>query len=183
MNEKSTILDEIIAAFRRYGHQEYGERVTMQQHMAQTACFAAEAGEDDDMIAACLLHDYGHFVHGLAEDIADHGIDGKHEAVGAAALAAYFRAEVIEPIRLHVEAKRYLCAVDPGYRETLSPTSVQSLALQGGALTPAEIEKLEKVPHFERAVRLRRYDDAGKISGRETPPIEHFLPCLEQALR
>ncbi|NJN46257.1 MAG: HD domain-containing protein [Candidatus Competibacteraceae bacterium] len=183
MSENHTIIDEIIAAFHRFGHKDYGEQVTMQEHMLQTACFAAEAGEDDLMIAAAVLHDYGHFVHGLAENIADHGIDGKHEEVGAAALEAHFMSEVVEPIRLHVKAKRYLCAVDPDYLATLSDASIQSLKLQGGVLKSTEVESFERYPHFERAVRLRRYDDAGKVFGLETPSIEHYRPYLEKARR
>ncbi|MEE4379274.1 MAG: HD domain-containing protein [Candidatus Competibacteraceae bacterium] len=177
------IIEQIITAFHRYGHKLYGEQLTIQEHMLQTACFASEAGEDEFMIAAAVLHDYGHFVHGLAEDIADHGIDGQHEEVGATALTDYFVPEVVEPIRLHVAAKRYLGAVDPAYLSTLSPASTQSLELQGGTFTFAEVEAFERNPYHERAVRLRRYDDAGKVLGMKTPPIEHYRFFLEQALR
>lgn len=178
-----TIIDEIIQAFNQHGDLEYGERVNMREHMLQSAVFAAQAGEDDLMIAAAVLHDYGHFVHGLGEDIADHGIDGMHEEVGADALEQYFVPEVIEPMRMHVAAKRYLCTADPDYYATLSPASIQSLELQGGPYTAEEVAQFEQNPFHKRAVQLRRYDEAGKVPGMETPPIEYYRPYLEKALR
>ena len=183
MNNKHKIIEEVIRAFHEHGDLEYGERVNMREHMLQAAVFAEGDGADDLMIAAALLHDYGHFTHGLGEDIADHGIDGKHEEVGADYLQAYFRPEVIEPMRLHVAAKRYLCAVDANYFATLSPASIQSLALQGGPFTPQEVQEFEQHPYFKEAVQVRLYDEAGKEPGMETPPIEYYRPYLEKALR
>ncbi len=177
------IIEEIMAAFARRGDMAYGERVNLQEHMLQTAYFAEQDGADDLLIAAAVLHDYGHFVHDLGEDIADHGIDGRHEEIGAEALAPYFRPEVIEPIRLHVAAKRYLCAVDADYLAEVTPASLQSLALQGGPFSPAEARAFEQNPFFERAIRLRRYDEAGKVPEMPTPPLEHYRPCLEKGLR
>ncbi len=176
------IIDEIIEAFNEKGHLEYGERVNMREHMLQSAVFAEQDGANDLIIAAALLHDYGHFTHGLGEDIADHGIDGKHEEVGAEYLKDYFRPEIIEPMRLHVAAKRYLCAVDAEYFAMVSPASLQSLELQGGPFTPEEVKEFEKNPYFKQAIQVRRYDEAGKVPGMETPPIEHYRSIIEKAL-
>ena len=106
-----TIIDEIFAAFQARGDQTYGERVNMQEHMLQSAWFAEQAGASPTLIAAALLHDVGHLIHNLGEDIADQGIDAIHEEVGARYLAAHFIPAVVEPGRLHVAAKRYLCEI------------------------------------------------------------------------
>ncbi|MHB8470746.1 MAG: metal-dependent phosphohydrolase, partial [Gaiellaceae bacterium] len=87
------------------------------------------------------------------------------------------------PIRLHVAAKRYLCATEPSYLAELSPASVLSLELQGGPYSAAEVAEFETSPYADDAVRLRRWDDAGKVAGLETPELEHYRPVLEAALR
>jgi [1-hydroxy-2-(trimethylamino)ethyl]phosphonate dioxygenase len=177
------IIDDIFTAFRTHGHRSYGEAVTQMEHMLQSATFAEQQGSRPTLIAAALLHDFGHLLHDLGEDSADHGIDAVHEQIGADYLAKYFRPEVTEPGRLHVAAKRYLCAVDPAYVATLSPVSVQSLALQGGPMSQAEVEAFEASPHFADAVQLRRFDDLGKEPGMATPDLEHFRPYLAAGLR
>src|SRR5262245_31083617 len=179
----TNIVDQIFEAFRLYGHQSYGERVSMQEHMLQSAYFAEQAAAPPLLIAAALLHDYGHLIHDLPEDIADQGIDAVHEQVGADYLAQYFIPAVTEPGRLHVAAKRYLCAVDPDYFATLTPASVQSLELQGGPFNEAQIKEFETSPYFKEAVQLRRYDEMGKIPDFQTPDLEHFRPYLIAGLR
>lgn len=94
-----------------------------------------------------------------------------------------FGPAVTEPLRLHVTAKRYLCAVDLAYLASLSPASIKSLALQGGPYDADEQAAFEREPFWREAVALRRYDDAGKVAGLETPPLEHYRPYLEAALR
>jgi predicted HD phosphohydrolase len=116
-------------------------------------------------VVAALVHDIGHLLQNLPEDIADRGSDAHHEDVGHAWLARHFGPEVTEPVRLHVEAKRYLCRVDPGYLKRLSPASVQSLALQGGPFDDAEVREFENRPHYRDAVRLRTWDDARRFGG------------------
>ncbi|MEM7032365.1 MAG: metal-dependent phosphohydrolase [Chloroflexota bacterium] len=180
---KSQIIDQIFTAFRQYGDQSYGERVTMAEHMLQSAVFAERDGAHDTLIAATVLHDYGHLIHDLPEDIADHGIDAIHEQVGADYLAQYFVPAVTEPGRLHVAAKRYLCAVDIDYFSTLSPASIQSLELQGGPFNQTEIDAFEDNLHFKDAIRLRRYDDFGKVPNMVTPDLEHYRSFLEAGLR
>jgi [1-hydroxy-2-(trimethylamino)ethyl]phosphonate dioxygenase len=177
------IIDQIFTAFHTHGHRSYGEAVTELEHMLQSATFAEQQGASPTLIAAALLHDFGHLLHDLGEEIADQGIDAVHEELGANYLAPYFRPEVTEPGRLHVAAKRYLCAVDPAYFATLSPVSVQSLALQGGPMNEAEVKAFEASPYFADTVQLRRFDDLGKVPGMATPDLEHFRPYLEAGLR
>jgi gamma-butyrobetaine dioxygenase len=109
-------------------------------------------------------------------------IDDEHEQLGAAWLTDHFVPEVVEPIRLHVAAKRYLCAVDGDYFSMLSPPSVQSLHLQGGPMTPAQAAHFEKHPHFQEAIQLRRIDDQAKIPNLSTPPLTHYRDHLSQSL-
>ncbi len=177
-------IDELFRTFRERGHGAYlGEPVSIVEHSLQTAHLAEQDGAHPTLVAAALLHDYGHLIHDLPEDSAEHGVDTAHEDVAHAFLARHFGPEVVEPIRLHVAAKRYLCAVDPLYLSELSPASLLSLELQGGPYGEQEVAEFERSPHAEDAVRLRRYDDAGKVSGAATPDLEHFRPALEAAAR
>ncbi len=177
------IIDKIFQDYIQNGGLEYGERVNIREHCFQTAHFAEEDGADDLMIAAAFLHDYGHLIHGLEEDIADHGIDGMHEEVGAEALAEWFIPAVTEPVRLHVPAKRYLCATDEKYFAELSPASVQSLEVQGGPFNAAECAEFEANPFYKEAIQLRLYDEMGKVPGLKTPDYEHYRPLLTKGLR
>lgn len=179
----SKIIDQIFDTFRQKGHLSYGEDVTQLEHALQTAYFAEKDGAPPSLVAAAVLHDYGHLIHDLGEDIADQGLDGLHEEVGARHLSQYFGPEVTEPIRLHVPSKRYLCTVEPNYLANLSPASVQSLELQGGPFKKDEVAAFEALPHFEAAIQLRRYDDMGKERGLNVPALEYYRPCLEAALR
>ena len=176
------IIDEIFQNMRAREDVEYGERVTIVAHSLQTAVFAERDGADGLMIAAAFLHDYGHFCHNLGEDIADQGIDAIHEELGAKALRTYFVAEVVEPMRLHVAAKRYLVATDAEYVKNVSPASMLSLQVQGGAFNDEEVREFEANPHFKRAIQLRLYDEEGKIPEMETPDLEYYRPFLEKAL-
>ena len=178
------LVDEIFRVFREYGSGAYlGEPVSMTEHMLQSAHAAEQDGAPPRLVAAALLHDYGHFIHEHDEDAAEHGIDTRHEDVAHAFLSEHFGPEVAEPIRLHVAAKRYLCATDPSYLGELSPASIHSLELQGGPYSAAEVAAFEASPHAADAVRLRRYDDAGKVAELETPDLEHYRPVLEAAIQ
>jgi [1-hydroxy-2-(trimethylamino)ethyl]phosphonate dioxygenase len=176
-------VEEILAAFRERGSRAYGESVTERQHGLQCATLAQREGCDDAMVAACLLHDFGHLLHDLGEDIADRGVDGRHEHLGANRLSAWFPPEVVEPIRLHAEAKRYLCWKEDGYYAGLSTASQKSLALQGGPMTEAEAKAFEVHAFFGRAVVLRRYDDRGKDPAMETEGVESFASLLRSVAR
>lgn len=175
------VVDEICELFSTKGHAAYiGEPVSQLEHALQSAYHAEHSGASDALVVAALLHDFGHLIHKLPEDCADHGIDDRHEALGQAWLRRYFGPEVTEPVRLHVAAKRYLCATDPGYFGELSPASVQSLALQGGPFSAAEVAEFEANPHYQAAVELRRWDDLAKVPGMEVPGLEHYRARLER---
>lgn len=180
---RDEVIKQIFDLFARKGHGAYfGEAVLEIEHALQAAHLAETSGADNDQIVAALLHDVGHLLHGLPEDIAGQGIDGKHEEAGANWLARYFSNSVVDPVRLHVAAKRYLCAVDPGYLNGLSPASVQSLQLQGGPMKNDEVKQFEKHPHFRAIVAVRRWDDGAKVQGLEVPGLEHYRSHLKQAL-
>lgn len=176
-------IEVILDLFRRRGQAAYvGEAVSQSEHALQSAWSAEKAGADSTLIAAALLHDVGHLLHDLPEDCAASGIDDAHEIRGARWLARMFGPAVIEPIRLHVPAKRFLCATDPGYFGNLSPASQTSLRIQGGSFNEDEVHAFRALPHAHAAVALRRYDDAAKVPGQATPPLEHFRPHLEASL-
>ena len=130
------------------------------------------------LVAAALLHDVGHMMQKAGEDAADRGIDTRHEQISAGYLARAFGPGVTEPVRLHVAAKRCLAATAPGYVDRLSAASLQSLALQGGPMSPAEVEEFMALPAAEAALRLRRYDELGKAQGVEVAVFEAYRALL-----
>jgi phosphonate degradation associated HDIG domain protein len=177
-------LDEILDLFARLGDRTYeGEGITQRAHALQCATLAAQGGAGDALVCAALLHDLGHLWNDRGETPTTRGINDRHEHVAAARLASAFGAKVAEPIRLHVEAKRYLCRAEPGYLARLSSDSVRSLALQGGALTVEEARAFEALPHAEAAVTLRRWDDQAKDPAMRTPSIDAFVPTLRASMR
>jgi [1-hydroxy-2-(trimethylamino)ethyl]phosphonate dioxygenase len=176
-------LDEIRAAFARRGVETYGEGVSQLEHALQCATCAERDGASPALITATLLHDIGHLIHDLPHDIAEQGIDAQHESLGSAWLSHHFAADVTEPVRLHVAAKRYLATVEPDYHTLLSPASIQTLKLQGGAMSPEDCARFAGQPHAEDAVRLRRWDDEGKVVGARTPDLEHFERYVGASLR
>ncbi len=171
------IVEEIVALFDRHGDLHYGEDTTQRAHALQCAALAEAAGCAPTLIAAALLHDIGHF--GEAEEGETPQTDLRHQETSARFLARAFPDAVTEPVRLHVAAKRYLCAVEPDYATQLSAASVQSLSLQGGAMSVAECAAFEVLPFASDAIRLRRFDGAGKVPGLVVPPFEHYRPMLE----
>lgn len=177
------IINEIFALFAARGQRQYGEDVTELEHALQCALFATEAGEPGHLIVACLLHDYGHLLHNLGEDAAERGVEASHEARGAVHLARYFPPAVVEPIRWHVAAKRFLCWQQPEYFNGLSTASQLSLRLQGGVMSEREAHRFELLPHCAAAIQLRRYDDAGKIPNLVTPTLESYRSLLTTLAR
>lgn len=179
-----TPVDTIFDIFEKRGAREYGgERVTQLAHALQSAMLSERAGDPPQLIVASLLHDIGHLVHDLGEEPALRGIDDRHEVLGREWLGQYFVDAVAGPVRLHVDAKRYLCTVEQGYFDILSEGSVRSLNLQGGRMAPDEVKAFEALPHAAAAVKLRRYDDEAKVVGLPTPGLEHFRPAMEASLR
>jgi len=176
-------IDELFRLFASRGEEAYGgEAVSQAQHALQAADLARRADAPAALVAAALLHDVGHLLGDGAEGLAQRGVDAAHEAVGADWLAARFRAETVEPVRLHVAAKRYLCATKADYFARLSPASVLSLRLQGGPMTAEEARAFEAKPFWRDALRVRAWDEAAKIPGAETTPLGGFRPVLEAAL-
>lgn len=175
------VSDEIFALFDRRGAGEYfGERVSMTEHALQAAYFAGKAAAPPGLILAALLHDVGHLVEDVPSDIADWTVDAHHEESGSRWLAQRFRPEVSEPVRLHVPAKRYLLATDAGYFAKLSPASVITLRLQGGPMAAHEIARFEAEPFYKEAVRVRHWDDAGKVAGLSTPGLGDYRALIEE---
>jgi len=177
------VLAEIRERFLQRGTAWYaGEQVQQIEHALQAASLAEEDGATSELIAAALLHDYGHLLHNFGEECAEEGIDDHHEGLGAKHLSRYFGPAVTDPIRFHVAAKRYLCAVKPEYLSGLSEASILSLKLQGGPFTPEEAAEFVSRPHAEAAIRLRYWDDRAKVVGLSTPNFAHFEKHLQAAL-
>jgi phosphonate degradation associated HDIG domain protein len=172
--------DEVLRLFAKGGDSQYGgESVSQLEHGLQAALLAEQEGAPDELVVAALLHDIGHLLHDLPDDAPDNGVDDLHENLGAAWIKGRFPLSVLEPVRLHVASKRYLCAVEPGYLEALSEPSRVSLQLQGGPMSAEECEAFREGEFFESAIRLRRWDDEAKIAGLETPPLSYFLRHIE----
>ena len=177
----SAPVDEALALYARKGNLAYGEGVTMIEHGLQAALLAEREDAGPAMTAAALLHDIGHLLHSLPEDVADLGIDSQHESLASAWLSRYFPTTVSEPVRLHVAAKRYLCAVESDYMEALSSASQLSLRLQGGPMSEIEAARFAGERFSADAVRLRRWDDLAKVPARKTPKLDHYKAILEAA--
>jgi gamma-butyrobetaine dioxygenase len=184
-------VDRIAGLFSSAGAGDYlGEPVTVAQHLLQAAALAAAAAAPPALVAAALLHDAGH-LRG-ADPLADGqeasgrglmaGTDNDHGERGAAWLARWFPPSVTEPVRLHVAAKRYLCAVEPGYFALLSPASVYTLSVQGGPMTAAEAAAFAAAPYAADAVAVRRWDDAAKDPAAEVPGVGAYRALLEGLL-
>ena len=180
---RAGVIERIADVFLHRGADSYlGEQVTMSEHMYQCAWQAERDGADDALIAACLLHDIGHYTGEFPEDAQDHDIDNRHDENGGRLLARFFPPQVSEPVRLHVKAKRYLCAVEPDYFARLSDASVHTLRLQGGPMNAAETSTFAANPHCAAALRLRRYDEGAKDPRVKAPGFEHWRPLLERLL-
>jgi phosphonate degradation associated HDIG domain protein len=175
-------LAEILNVYREQGHRHYGEEVTELQHALQCASFAQSADEPPIVVAAALLHDFGHLCHQLGENIAGQGVDARHEEIGYFKLKDLFLPEIADACRLHVPAKRYLCWKEPSYEAGLSDASRHSLLLQGGPMQEEEALAFEAEPHATIAITVRRYDDMGKVPDMVTPDLEMFVPLLESMI-
>jgi len=174
--------DQIRDLFSERGHLAYGEGVSELQHALQAASLAQKDNASHNQIVAALLHDIGHLLHGLPEDVAEHGIDDYHERIGEKWLEKYFGPEISQPVRLHVAAKRYQCTVNSDYLAQLSPASAKSFILQGDKMNKDEVSAFEKNPFFKNALQLRTWDDNAKDPKMETPLLEHYLPLVKAAL-
>ena len=169
-------LADIEGLFARHGAEQYsGEPVTQLEHALQTAHFAEQSESSDALVTACLLHDLGHLLNHQGETPTLRGIDDTHQYFALPFLRGLFPDAVLDAIKLHVDAKRYLCQVDSGYYDRLSADSKRSLALQGGFFEHAAASTFIAQPGAHDAVRLRQWDDLAKQADLATPSLAHFL--------
>ena len=175
-------LSDICVLFARKGGRAYeGEGITQLEHALQTAAQAEATGAPPTLIAAALLHDLGHLLNDQGETPTLRGVDDLHQFAALPFLRPLYGNDVLEPIRMHVDAKRYLCATRADYYAALSADSKRSLVLQGGVYSADEASRFIEQPHAEYAVKIRLWDDLAKIPGAATPPLAHFVPALEAA--
>ncbi len=173
---------ELSDLYARLGGLRYGEGVTQMEHALQTAHHARLDGASPALVAAALLHDVGHMMQKIGENAADLGVDARHEHISAGYLARAFGPDVTEPVRLHVAAKRYRVATDPHYLGRLSKASLQSLALQGGPMSPDEITAFLAEPAAQDALRLREYDETGKAPDAQVAGFESYHDLLRDLI-
>jgi len=177
-------LEDIRQLFETWGALGYsGEQVTQLEHALQSGALAQEAGAGDDLVAAAFLHDLGHLLNRQGETPTARGVDDVHQYYALPFLRPVLPDGVLEPIRLHVDAKRYLCAVDPAYYGHLSPDSVRSLQLQGGIFSDAQAAEFAARPYASDAIMLRRWDDCAKERGRATPGLDAFLSVVDRVMQ
>jgi phosphonate degradation associated HDIG domain protein len=174
-------IDDVLALYDRWGADHYDEDLSQRDHALQTAALALAAGASDALIVAALLHDIGHLLAlQTGSQEGSRPVDLRHEASGARYLAGLFPSSVTGPIALHVRAKRYRCAVDHRYWDQLSAGSKRSLEVQGGPMTDDEAATFELLPGFANAVRLREWDDQGKVDGLDVVPLAAYRGHLER---
>jgi predicted HD phosphohydrolase len=168
---------------KRRGQTRYDESVTQLEHALQCAFLARQAGAADTTIIAALLHDIGHLITDEEDANGDFLMeDWHHETIGAECLAPFVVEPVIEAMRLHVLAKRYLCSTDRGYVNGLSRASRRSFNLQGGQMSLEELADFERHPYHELAVSVRRWDDGSKVAGWEVPLLETYRRPMEACM-
>ncbi|MEM7338690.1 MAG: metal-dependent phosphohydrolase [Actinomycetota bacterium] len=172
LDSPEAVADALIDLYERKGSERYNEVVTQVEHGLQTAGHGIGAGATEAEIVAAFLHDVGHLIlDELERDPKRATTDLHHEDIGGRFLANWFGPDVTTPVELHVPAKRYLCAVEPDYADSLSPASVHSLEMQGGPMSADEVEAFAATEHTTAAVELRRWDDWGKVEGAPSPTM------------
>ena len=173
------MIEKIIGLYKSKGGRAYeGEGVTQLEHALQSAQLAERAGAPPELVCAALLHDIGHLLNDRGETPTLRGVDDLHQYAALPFLRPLLPETVLGPIRLHVDAKRYLCSTRAGYREALSEDSKRSLQLQGGIFSPADAERFIRQLHAAEAVSVRLWDDAAKVAGAQTPGLAHFEATL-----
>lgn len=178
------MVTEIVSLFKTKGDRAYeGEGVSQLEHALQSAHRAEQDGAAPELVCAALLHDIGHLINDRGETPTLRGEDDLHQYMALPFLRPAFPEAVLGAIRLHVDAKRYLCAIRPGYREALSEDSKRSLELQGGVFAPAQAERFIRQPFAADAVKVRLWDDAAKVPGLPTPGLAHFEAILRTVAR
>ncbi len=181
---RDNIVDFIADIFHRRGAESYlGEAVTMSQHMLQAAQLADKESGDEQLIAAALLHDIGHYTNEFPDDALHRGIDNHHDTAGAAILAPYYPALIVDCVRHHVAAKRYLCRTEPGYFNQLSAASVHTLGLQGGPMNANEARKFGRQTHLKAIIQVRKWDERAKTVVLASPSFETYVPLLNRLIK
>ena len=175
------IVDEIINKYKTNNSLYIGEKITISNHMIQTAMLAEKVNSPKSLICSCLLHDYGHFIIEDPNLLVSKLLDGKHEYLAFKFLSKYFKTDVVEPIKLHVEAKRYLCR-DNSYFNLLSKASKISLKLQGGIMSDEETKKFTSLKFHKEAIMLRKYDDDGKVPNLKIKKIDYYRDLINSQL-
>ena len=176
------IIEKIISNFKNNKSLYIGEKVTIAEHMIQSAMVAEKSKSKNNLICSSLLHDYGHFILDDPEKLVKEDKDGKHEDIGYEYLKKFFKREVVEPIKYHVLAKRYL-ARDKKYYNRLSEASIVSLKLQGGLLSNKDAKSFEKEEFFKDSIRLRKFDEAAKKIGIKIKDIIEYKDLLKSSLK
>ena len=172
------ITEKIISNFKNNKSLYIGEKITIAEHMIQSAMMAEKSKSKDSLVCSCLLHDYGHFILDDPDELVEKNQDGKHEDIGYEYLKNFFKKEVVEPIKHHVLAKRYL-ARDKKYYNRLSEASILSLKLQGGLLNSKEAKSFEKEAFFKEAIKIRKFDEAAKKVGIKIKDIGEYKSLLK----
>ena len=175
------IIEKIIKKYQTNKDFYLGEKVTIAEHMIQTAMLAEKNNSPQSLICACLLHDIGHFIIKDPDQLVSKSVDGKHEDIAFNFLKNYFKPEVTEPIKLHVNAKRYLCR-EKSYYNLLSKASKVSLKLQGDIMTDDETKKFVSLKFHNDAIMLRKYDDDGKKTNIKIKKIEEYRDLISSQL-
>ena len=175
------IIEKIITNFKNNKSLYIGEKITIAEHMIQSAMMAEKSKSKNNLVCSCLLHDYGHFILDDPDELVKKNQDGKHEDIGYECLKKFFRKEVVEPIKNHVLAKRYL-ARNKKYYNKLSEASIVSLKLQGGLLNSTEAKSFEKEKFFKESIKLRKFDEAAKKVGVEIKDIIEYKNLLKAFL-
>ena len=175
------IIDKIISNFINNKSLYIGEKITISEHMIQSAMLAEKSKSNDDLICSCLLHDYGHFIIDDPDELVKNDKDGYHESVGYEYLKSFFKKEIVEPIKYHVLAKRYL-ARNKKYYNLLSDASKISLKLQGGILNKKESNEFEKIPFFKNTIKLRKFDESAKKTNIKIKSINKYKDLLSSQL-
>lgn len=179
-----SVVDSALELLKEGGVRCYGgESVSQLEHALQCAHLAQQENASDELVAAALLHDVGHLLHEMRDDATQRGVDDRHQFRALHLLRRGFGNGVLEPIRLHVDAKRYLCRVNATYFAALTPASKASLELQGGLFGVEEAKRFILKPYGRDAARLRTWDDRAKVPGKPTPELVHFRPVLLRCAR
>ena len=190
MSTGNSKISQIMALYYKYGEEDYiGENITQNCHMIQAAMLAEKEGCDLTVVIAAFLHDIGHLLY--YQELDENGYTSmklmdrygvaNHENLGADYLTQLgFGENVIQLIKNHVKAKRYLCTQDESYFNSLSKASQETFLRQGKKMSPEEIKEFEADPYFQNSLLVRKFDDAAKIEDIILPPLSYYREKIEQ---